>query len=166
MPLSSFLVESTLPPCRGQRREGFSSPLSMLLDRGGFTSQRACAGEFDGAGPKEDLANRRRERERGRVRSRALWAPQRPLLLPVGSSWPINIFKGGLKPAWLNSLLALVLSRSKSRAAPNPSRAHAAQLLGWCSNYWTGWCRWCCTFWLPWMELLRSNVTRLEFLGL
>lgn len=64
MPLSSFLVESTLPPCRGQRRERFSSPLSMLLDRGGFTSQRACAGEFDGAGPKEDLANRRRERER------------------------------------------------------------------------------------------------------
>lgn len=64
MPLSSFLVESTLPPCRGQRREGFSSPLSMLLDRGGFTSQRACAGEFDGAGPKEDLANGRGERER------------------------------------------------------------------------------------------------------
>lgn len=137
MPLSSFLVESTLPPCRGQRREGFSSPLSMLLDRGGFTSQRACAGEFDGAGPKEDLANRRRERERQGQEQSLVSSSE----TPVGSSWPVNIFKGGLKPAWLNSLLALVLSRSKSRAAPNPSRAHAAQLLGWCSNYWTGWCR-------------------------
>lgn len=30
------------------------------------------------------------------------------------SSWPINIFKGGLKPAWLNFLLALILR------APDP----------------------------------------------
>lgn len=78
---------------------------------------------------------------RGRVRRRALWALHRLLLLPVGSSWPINILKGGLKPAWLNFLLTLILSSSRSRAAPNPSCAHASQLLGWCCSYWTDWCK-------------------------
>lgn len=47
----------------------------------------------------------------------------------MGSSWPINIFKGGLKPVYLNFLSStVILSSSRSRAAPNPSHAHAAQL--------------------------------------
>lgn len=170
MPLSSDVCGENTSPMQRAKGEAFSSPLFMLLDRGGFSSKRACAGESDGPGPKEDLANRwgERERERGRVRSRAVWTFHRPLLLPVDSSWPINIFKDGLKPAWLNFLLALILSSSRSRATPTLSRAHAAQLLAWCSSYWTGWCKWCCTSaFLGWrMELFSSNVIRPEFLGL
>lgn len=65
MPLSSDVCGENTYPMQRAEGEGFSFPLSMLLDRGGFSSQCACAGESNGPGPQEDLANRWREREAG-----------------------------------------------------------------------------------------------------
>lgn len=55
MPLNSDICGKNTSPMQRAKGEGFSSPLSILLGRGGFSSQCACAGKSDGPGPKEDL---------------------------------------------------------------------------------------------------------------